>query len=106
MSFNIPDLPVDIPRWYFSLTGILWGTSGLILSYGLFRRLAWAPPFLNWGSLCFIVWYWIDRILFVRSDYSRASWPAAAFFSALAILITFWVFKHPEIQAVFQENDK
>jgi hypothetical protein len=106
LSFQIPDLPLTIPQWYISLTGFIWGLCGLILSYGLFRVLPWALHMLSWGSLSFLVWYWIDRLLFTRSDYSQVSWPASAILSVLSLGVLLWVQRRADIKAAFKENDK
>jgi hypothetical protein len=106
MSYQIPDLPTKIPAWYLSLTGFFWGSSGLILSYGLFRKLSWALRVFYWESLIFVVWYWADRILFVRSEYGQASWPASLFITLIALSLIFWIVRRPDVRATFQEKSK
>jgi hypothetical protein len=106
LSFQIPDLPLTTPQWYFSLTGFAWGLFGLILSYGLFQTFPWAFHTFFWGSLSFMVWYWIDRLLFARSDYSQVSWPASAILTVLSLGFLLWVQRRADIKAVFKENDK
>ncbi len=80
--------------------------SGLILSYGLFRTQPWALRMLYWASLFFVVWYWIDRLLLLRSEYSRVSWPASTVLTIAALGVIFWIQRRSDVRAAFKENDK
>jgi hypothetical protein len=104
-SLHMPDLTLTSPKWYFSLTGFVWGASGLILCYGLYRTLPWALRMLNWGSLLFVAWYWIEWFFFVRSDYSRGSWPASLTLTVIALGVIFWIQRRTDVQEAFQENN-
>jgi hypothetical protein len=105
-SFHMPDLTVTVPEWYFSLTGFVWGLSGLILSYGLYRTHPWALRMLKWGSLLFAVWYWIDWFVFVRSDYIRGRWPASLVLTIFVLGTIFLIQRRIDVQAAFQENNE
>jgi hypothetical protein len=104
LSLRLPDLPTSIPQWYLPLTGISWGMVGLITSFGLFLGYSWAPKLLRLGSLCFVGWYWIDRFVFVRSDYGRSIWPAAAMLSGMTLLLIFVSLNLADVKAFFQEK--
>ncbi|OGO18610.1 MAG: hypothetical protein A2Z14_12155 [Chloroflexi bacterium RBG_16_48_8] len=106
LSYRMPDLPIQVPLWYMSLTGLIWGLGGLILSYALFRTFSWALHLLRWGSLCFVVWYWADRLQFVHSEYGRITWPASIFLSLIALGVIYWCQRKPDVQAAFQEKNK
>jgi hypothetical protein len=105
MSLRIPDLPLQIPTWYLQLTGAIWGIVGIITSYGIFFGRAWGVRFLKWGSLSFILWYWIDRLALVQSEYGRSSWPAAATLSLLSLLVIYISQKRSEVKAYYQEKN-
>jgi len=102
LSFDIPDLPIQVPPWYLSLTGFIWGLVGLVLSFALFRTFPWALHLLRWGSLCFVGWYWIDRLLFARSDYSRVTWPASIILTIIYLAGLYWFQRNPDVQMAFQ----
>ena len=100
----MPDLPTSVPRWYLPLTGAFWGSVVLVVSYGLFRGIAWAPKLLTYGSLGFTAWYWLDRFLFVQSDYGQSIWPATATFSLLTLLFIFLSQRRRDVKEYFQEK--
>jgi hypothetical protein len=106
LSFHVPDLPLSVPQWYFHLTGFVWGVTGLVLSYGLFRTLPWALRMLSWASLLFVVWYWIDWLLFTRSEYGRGSWPASLMLTIIVLGLLFWIQRRIDVRTAFQENKK
>jgi hypothetical protein len=101
----MPSLQLAIPSWYLSMTGGFWGISGLIVAYGLFRGRTWAPGLLLWGGLAFSAWFWIDRILYVRTDFGRGNWPAVAALTLLILGTLVWTLKRSDIKAYFQERD-
>lgn len=101
MSLRIPALQISVPVWYFTITGLLWGVIGIGLSLGLFFGDPRAPKLTKWLSLVFIAWYWLDRFLFVKTDYVRGSTPAAIGTTLLGIIIIFWVLQRPGAETYF-----
>jgi hypothetical protein len=102
----MPDLPIIATQFYVALTGFVWGLGGLILSYGLFRTHTWALRMLCWGTPVFVVWYWIDRLVFMRSEYSRISRPASIVFTIIALGVIYWIQQRSDVRAAFKENNK
>jgi cytochrome b subunit of formate dehydrogenase len=100
----MPDLPIAVPHWYISLTGLIWGLVGLVLCYGLFRTYAWALRMLCLGSLIYVGWYWIDRLLFTYSEYSRVSLPASVTLTIITLGALYWIQRNPDVRAAFQGN--
>lgn len=105
MSLSTPELPLSVPAWYFPFTGMLWGSIGLVTCYGLFRRTGWALRLLTWGSVFFILWYWVDRVAFVRSEYGRSTWIAAAILSVGTFLLILFFRNRVDVKAYFQEKN-
>jgi hypothetical protein len=103
LSLQMPELPLSIPRWYLPATGLFWGSIGLATCAGLFLGRPWAPQFLRWGCLGFAAWYWVDRFLFVRSDYGRGTWLAAALITLVGSILLFWFLRRADIRTFFQE---
>lgn len=104
MSLRIPALELSVPVWYFTITGVLWGVLGIGLSQGLFFGDPRAAQLTRWLSLVFLAWYWLDRILFVKTDYVRGSTPAAIGTTLLGIIIIFWILQRPDAETYFKET--
>jgi hypothetical protein len=100
----MPEFPTSVPQWYLPLTGALWAIVGLLAGTGLFRRLTWAPKFLKWASVCFVAWYWLDRLFFVRSEYGRSNWPASLIISVFALITIFSIQSRLDVRRYFQEK--
>jgi hypothetical protein len=101
LSLSLPDLPLTIPIWYLRLNGLTWGIVFLVAAYGFFRGLNWAPHFIRWGGLAFLLWYWIDRLLLMQTDYALHSWPLAAGASIFIYGGLIWALSHPSLQSFF-----
>jgi hypothetical protein len=82
---------MSVPVWYFTLTGALWGAIGLGLAIGLYLGRRWASVLTRWLSLVFVAWYWIDRYLFVKTDFARGSTVAAIVASIVCLIAIFWI---------------
>ena len=69
---------------YLAVGGALWGLAGLFAVVGMFRRRLF--PRIKWAilgaALFYAATYWIDRLVFSRTDGSWVNLP-------FAILITF-----------------
>jgi hypothetical protein len=57
---------------YTALSGAFWLAAGLAVTWGLWRRKAWAAKALIGAAAGYTSWYWLDRILFQSP---RANWP-------------------------------
>lgn len=105
-ALQLPDLPLTVPAGYLALTGAIWGVAGTLLSYGLFTGKGWGRAALPWGVSAFLVWYWIDRILFTRSEYAARSWPFALLLTALGLVWMLWMMRRKGFREYFEENAK
>jgi len=103
-SLRSPSLPFTIPTWYLPLTGAVWGVGGLLLASGLFVGHGWAPTVARWGGLAFLGWYWADRLLLGRSDYSAVTRPAGAVLSLTAVMILLLGLNREGAREYFGEN--
>ena len=83
---------------------MLWGVIGIGLSLGLFFGNPRTPKLTRWFTLIFLAWYWLDRIMFVKTDYVRGSTPAAIGTTLLGIIIIFWVLRRPGAETYFKET--
>jgi hypothetical protein len=71
------------------------------MTIGLFRGLPWAPRFTRLGAWLFAAWYWLDRLLFVHTEYARASRPATAALTLAAVGFTLWALSRPHVRRYF-----
>ncbi len=104
VGLRLPELPLTVPAWYVPVNGAVWGLSGLAVAYGLFRGRTWAPALLRLGGLAFLLWYWADRLLLVRTDYAVRTRPFSVFVTFLAVVAIAWVLRQSSVQAYFREN--
>lgn len=100
----MPDLPLSVPRWYPSVTGAVWGLAFLVSVLGLWTGRGWAPGLARGAGLLFVVWYWIDRLAFVRSDYAWHSIPFSAGATALCVAGLFWTLGRRSTREFYQET--
>lgn len=70
---------------------------------GLWTGRGWAPALARSAGLLFVVWYWIDRLAFVRSDYAWQSIPFSAGATALCLAGLFWTLRQRSTREFFQE---
>jgi len=99
-----PALPLTIPLWYLPLTGVLWSGCGIVVAVGLLRGKSWGPHLMRWGTLAYLAWYWLDRLLLARSEYARQTEPASALLTALSLALVFGLLQRPSLRAFFQEE--
>lgn len=95
---------MSVPVWYFSVTGVLWGTIGLVLTIGLYVGRPWASVLTRWLSLAFVLWYWLDRLLFVNTDFARGSTVSAIAVSIIFVIMIFWILLRPGAKSFFQSS--
>ncbi|KPK90588.1 MAG: hypothetical protein AMJ88_15785 [Anaerolineae bacterium SM23_ 63] len=103
-SFRLPDLRFPFPVWYFVLRNGIWSLIGLAASGALFLRRSWAASFTSYGALTYVFWYWIDRLIFTRSDFASRSWPATAVVTLIVLSSLFWVLRRPSLRYFLSEN--
>lgn len=101
LGLRLPDLPYTVPRAYIALSGGAWGAIGCAGTIGLFRGLPWAPRLTRVGAVLFAAWYWLDRVLFVHTEYALRSWPGAAVLTLAAVGFTFWALSRPHVRHYF-----
>lgn len=103
-SFQVPAIELSVPTWYFTLTGALWGGIGLGLSLGLFAGQIWATILTRWLSVVYVLWYWLDRLLFVKTEYARGSTGAAIGATVIGLSLVFWVLRRSQAVSFFKET--
>jgi hypothetical protein len=103
-SLALPALPLSVPEWYLPLTGAIWGGAALVLGVGLLRGWRRAYRLLFWMVPIYLLWYWADRLLFVRSDFAQRSLPAALVISVIGVAVLCLTLTRPSVRAYFGER--
>lgn len=100
-ALNLPDLPFSLPRSYFLVRSSAWSALGLLGALALLRRFFWAPLGLLIGSYSIALWYWLERLLFARSDHELQSRPLAAVVTLLLLVSVTLTLRHRTVRDYF-----
>jgi len=103
-GLSLPDLPYSVPRAYLVVRNVLWAAWGGLSALFVFQGKPRAVGLLRVGGLLVLGWYWADRLLLARSDYTRNRWPLAAVFTALSVTIVVVILGRPNVRDYFQER--
>lgn len=86
---------------YLALTGLFPFLAGMVLFWGLWRGLYWAPRWVSWASLVYTLYYWLDRLLLTRNPGRHVNWPFALAVTLIALAFVFWVLSRQKARAFF-----
>ncbi|MGH2619248.1 MAG: hypothetical protein ACRDHG_01585 [Anaerolineales bacterium] len=103
-GLSLPDLPYSVPRAYLLVRNALWAAWGVLSALLAFQGKPSAPGLLRVGGVLVLGWYWADRLLLARSDYTRNRWPLAAMFTVLAATTVVVILSRPNVRDYFQEK--
>ncbi len=103
LGLSLPALPLTVSRAYLALSGGVWAAAGLTTAAALFTGVRWAPRLARAAGIALAAWYWGDRLLFVRTDFARQSWPAALSATLAALLAVFWTLRRAGVREFFGE---
>ncbi len=59
---------LEVSPIYLAGVGLFWGLVGLVLLWGLWRGSPFAPRATRLAALVYAMYYWIDRVWFVKSS--------------------------------------
>src|SRR4030042_1684814 len=57
---------------YLTLTGFVWGVSGLFVLWGLWKAKNWAPRLMQAVALTYALYFWLDQVFLVDHPVSGA----------------------------------
>ncbi len=103
-ALALPDLPYSAPRSYLAIRNGVWAVGELLIAIGVFIGMRWSLLGIRWGGIGLALWYWGDRLLFARSDFSRLSLPLNAVFTLLALGWIFWGTNRPSVRSFYEES--
>jgi hypothetical protein len=99
-----PDLPLSVPRGYLPITGAVWGVGWVATALALFTGRRWAPRMLILSGIAFLVWYWADRLLFVRSEHALRTLPFSLALTGVGTALVLLALRQPSVRRYFGES--
>ncbi len=97
-DFLVVLLPIS--PLYLVASGFVWGLTGLILFYGLWRGRRWAPRLSVVVALFYTCYYWLDRLLVSSRGFS-ANWFFVGMVNLVLLSMILWVTTRPKAKAFF-----
>lgn len=85
----LSSLPITISPFYLAVDGLVWGVSGLILSWGLWTGQTWAGKAGLVLTLFFAAAFWIDLIWISEPEQLQTRWLINLVFTALGLSAVF-----------------
>lgn len=85
------------------IISIVWGISFAVSAWGLFSRYRWASILTRWLSVIYLVFYWLDRMLFYNETVQASN---ALFLIGLSVITIGYVFMtllSPKVKVYFGE---
>ena len=104
-GLTAPDLALSVPRWYPPLTGAVWGIAWCVCAAACFTRRRWTPRLITVIGVAFLVWYWFDRLVFVRSEYAVRTMPFSLGLTALGAILVISIIRQSRQRSFFRESD-
>ena len=97
-------LPLTVSPVYLQATGLLFGVSGLIVAWGLWRGEGWAPGATKIFALAAAGVEWLDRLVFAVREIALANWPFALALTLATLAFVFAVLITDEAEAFFKTS--
>ncbi|MEN4041740.1 MAG: hypothetical protein ROW52_14780 [Anaerolineaceae bacterium] len=76
---------------YLAISGVAWGMLGLAGGLGVFFIKPWAVRWTNALVLFLATWFWLDRLVWVRSEAAQVNNLFMAFMTVAALVYTYVV---------------
>ena len=86
-------LPLQVPVWYFTLTGTIWSVIGIILGLGLITRRKWALSLSIFLTIGYSAFYWVDRLFIIEWALFKSRWQFAFGLTIFIVLFALWTVK-------------
>jgi hypothetical protein len=86
------DFLAELPRvfpLYLALSGLVWGLLALVLGWGIFKGMRWAPAFGRLGTVAYLGYFWLDRWLVQQAP---ERWTNLPFLLGITTLLGGWIF--------------
>lgn len=91
---------------YLLVSGIIGSAAGLGLAAGLWTGRGWARRAVQLGGPLYIVYEWIERLVFDRVNVQAANWPFLLVAGAIVIVWLVWNYSRQTIRQFFGEENE
>jgi hypothetical protein len=88
---KLTELPLTVSPIYLAGSGIIWGLSGLVLSWGLWTGRSWSRKTGLVLSLAYAAFIWVDMTLIAEPDILKNRWLINLFYTILGLTSTWLV---------------
>jgi len=88
---DLKGLSLSVSPLYLVVTGLIFGLAGLPIGWGIWRGLSWAPRFTIGYVIVVLMYFWLDRIFFIRSETGLVNTPFAIGVTILILPGVSWV---------------
>ena len=106
VSWKFLEKLLPVSPAYLAVTGLVWGTLGLLAAWRLWQGQVWA----RWFGLAFIVsfsiYYWVDRLFLPGYPGRNSNWQFSAVMNFLLIALSVWILVRPKAKRFFEATDE
>lgn len=100
----LQSLPLTVSPVYLAVDGLVWGVSGLILSWSMWTGRPWAGKAGLVLALLFAAAFWIDLIWISEPEQLQTRWLINLVFTALGLSAVFLSFNLANSRIFFSGN--
>jgi hypothetical protein len=106
VSWKFLETLLPVSPAYLAVTGLVWGTLGLLAAWRLWQGQAWARWFGLAFIILFLVYYWVDRLFLPGYPGRNSNWQFAAGMNFLLIALSVWILTRPKAKRFFEATDE
>ena len=89
---------------YVALSGLIWAIAGFALAWGLWRGRIWAPQASRWATLVYLLYTWLNRLLYANPASRNTDLPFIAVLNLLLVAFIFWVLSRRKAKDFFGDR--
>jgi uncharacterized membrane protein (DUF2068 family) len=106
VSWKFLETLLPVSPAYLAVTGLVWGTLGLLAAWRLWQGQLWASWFGLALIISFSVYYWVDRLFLPGYPGRNSNWLFSAGMNLLLIAISVWILARPKAKRFFEATDE
>ncbi|MBN2045753.1 MAG: hypothetical protein JW757_12075 [Anaerolineales bacterium] len=100
--FNFLDeLPIPVSPWYLVISGVIWGSFGLVTAVLVWWGSNLARRMMISGTIVYSVFYWLEQLFLMSSPLRKSNWPFLTLVTLTIGSIVILSFRHPRVREFF-----